>query len=124
MKQIQPLSIWGQGSTKDAVTLNAYVVNLQLNTSATFYYALLSEANETLAQGNLTMQGEDYLEWAEDENAWGWIAKQLNVTIIGDFVTPVVELASIEDEPVIDGEELTEPEVIEPSEPTDLTEEI
>jgi len=86
MKQINPISIWGQGSTKDAVTLNAYVVNLQLNTSATFYYALLSADNETLAQGNLTMGVEDYLQWLEDEFAWAWIAAQLNVTIIGDYV--------------------------------------
>ncbi len=86
MKKINPISIWGQGSTKDAVTLNAYVVNLQLNTSATFYYALLSEQNETLSQGNLTMQGEDYQEWEQDEFAWEWVAAQLNVTIIGDYV--------------------------------------
>lgn len=86
MKQIQPLAIWGQGSTKDATILNAYVVNLQLNQSATFYYQLLSEASETLAQGNLTMGGENYQDWEQDEFAWGWVASQLNVTIIGDFV--------------------------------------
>lgn len=90
MKQIQPLSIWGQGSTKDATILNAYVVNLQLNTSATFYYALLSAENETLAQGNLLMQGEDYQDWQQDEFAWDWVASQLNLTIVGDWVEPIV----------------------------------
>ena len=102
MKQIQPLSIWGQGSTKDATILNAYVVNLQLNKSATFYYALLSEAKETLAQGNLTMDGDAYLQWSEDDNAWGWIAEQLNLTIVGDWVEPIEPIV----EP-IDKESLT-----------------
>ena len=88
MKQIQPLSIWGQGSTKDAVILNAYVVNLQLNKSATFYYQLLSAEKETLAQGNLTMDNDAYLQWAEDDNAWDWIAEQLKLNIIGDWVEP------------------------------------
>lgn len=129
MKQIQPLSIWGQGSTKDAVILNAYVVNLQLNKSATFYYTLLSEAKETLAQGNLTMDGDAYQNWQQDEFAWEWIASQLNLTIVGDWIEPITEAESVEDlsleeEPVIDGEELTEPEVIESSDPIDLTEEI
>lgn len=90
MKQIQPLAIWGQGSTKDAVILNAYVVNLQLNKSATFFYALLSAEKETLAQGNLTMDGDAYLQWSEDDNAWDWVASQLNLTIVGDWVEPIV----------------------------------
>lgn len=90
MKQIQPLSIWGQGSTKDAIILNAYVVHLQLNKSATFYYALLSEAKETLAQGNLTMDGDAYQDWQQDEFAWDWVASQLNLTIVGDWVEPIV----------------------------------
>ena len=129
MKQIQPIAIWGQGSTKDATILNAYVVNLQLNQSATFYYQLLSAEKETLAQGNLTMDGDAYQDWQQDEFAWDWVASQLNLTIVGDWVEPITEAESVEDlsleeEPVIDGEELTEPEVIESSDPIDLTEEI
>lgn len=90
MKNIIPISIWDKGQNKQAIILNAYVVNLQLNQSATFYYALLSEAKETLAQGNLTMDGDAYLQWSEDDNAWGWIAEQLNLTIVGDWVEPIV----------------------------------
>ena len=90
MKTIQQISIWDKGQNKHAIILNAYVVNLQLNKSATFYYALLSEAKETLAQGNLTMDGDAYLKWAEDDNAWDWVASQLNLTIVGDWVEPIV----------------------------------
>lgn len=82
MKQIQPLSIWGQGSPKQAVTLNAYAVNVQLGSSATFYYSLHDENGGKLAEGNLTLQGEDYQLWDADEFAWGWIAEQLNLTLV------------------------------------------
>lgn len=82
MKQIQPLSIWEQGSSKQAVTLNAHAVNVQLGSSATFYYELLSESGERLAQGNLTMEGEDYQTWEDDAIAWNWIAEKLNLTLI------------------------------------------
>lgn len=82
MKQIQPISIWGQGSSKQAVTLNAYAVNVQLGHSASFYYSLHDENEEKLAEGNLTMQGEDYQTWDDDSIAWEWIANNLNLTII------------------------------------------
>lgn len=129
MKTIQPISIWDAGQNKQATILNAYVVNLQLNQSATFYYQLLSAEKETLAQGNLTMDGDAYQDWQQDEFAWDWVASQLNLTIVGDWIEPITEAESVEDlsleeEPVIDGEELTEPEVIESSDPIDLTEEI
>lgn len=91
MKQINPIAIWGQGTSKDAIILNAYAVNVQLGSSATFYYALLSENKEALAQGNLTMSGEDYQAWESDDVAWSFIASQLNLTIVGDWVEPVVE---------------------------------
>lgn len=94
MKQIQPVSIWDNGQTIQAKVLNAYAVNVTLNTSAVFYYALLSETidgnlGNTIAQGNLTMTGEAYTEWTADNYAWDWIAEQLNLTITGDYVPPV-----------------------------------
>jgi hypothetical protein len=92
MKQIEPISIWDNGTNLSATILNAYAVNVALNTSATFYYSLLSESRQTLTQGNLTMSGEDYQEWANnDDYAWEWIAGQLNLVIVGDYVEPVVE---------------------------------
>lgn len=94
MKTISPVSIWDSGTVQEATILNAYAVNVTLNTSATFYYSLYSTNNDLsvgpmLAQGNLNMTGEAYAEWAQDSFAWDWIAEQLNLTITGDYIPPV-----------------------------------
>jgi hypothetical protein len=91
MKQITPISIWDKGQNLEGTILNAYAVNLTLNMSAVFYYQILSSDMQTLSQGNLTMLGGDYLAWDTDDMCWQWIAKKLNLTIIGDYVPPVVE---------------------------------
>ena len=92
MKQIEIVPIWDNGKTLNAEILNAYAVNVTLGTSATFYYSLMSESKQTLATGNLTMSGEAYLEWSNNDNyAWEFIAKELNLVIVGDFVEPIVE---------------------------------
>jgi hypothetical protein len=69
-----------------ATILSAYCVNDNLSTSATFYYALLSETQSQLSQGNLTMTGHDYADWQTNQYAYDWIAQQINVTIVGDYV--------------------------------------
>jgi len=94
MKTIQPVSIWDNGQTLEAKILNAYAVNVTLGTSATFYYSLMTELEDgnigvQVAQGNLTMTGEAYTQWTVDSYAWDWVAAQLNLTIIGDYVPPV-----------------------------------
>jgi hypothetical protein len=85
MKTIQPVVFPLNLGT--AVILNAYCINDNLSTSATFYYALLSDTQSQLQQGNLTMTGEDYDNWATNEYAYEWVAEQIDVTIIGNFVT-------------------------------------
>lgn len=102
MKLINEVSIWDNGSQKKATILNAYVVNLILNESATFYYALNSAnedglIGETLTQGNLSMTGQDYQDWLIDNDAWDYIAKSLNLVITGEYVAPVVETTPIEE---------------------------
>jgi hypothetical protein len=90
MKQIQPVSIWYNGSFTNANIFNLYVINDNLSTSATFYYALYSgtinELGTKLAEGNLTMTGFDYDAFSSspDSNAYAyqWGATQLNLTII------------------------------------------
>jgi hypothetical protein len=107
MKQIQPISIWDNGIVQEATVLNSYAINVQLNNSATFWWGLFSTVDGNIAnqlsQGNLTMSGEAYAEWQEDSYAWDWVAGQLNLTIIGDYVPPVVE-------PIVEV-------VVEPTEP-------
>jgi hypothetical protein len=83
MKTIEPVVFPLNLGT--AVILNSYC------TSATFYYALLSDTQAQLSQGNLTMEGQDYADWQTNQYAYDWIAEQIDVTITGDYVPPVVE---------------------------------
>jgi hypothetical protein len=87
MKTIQPVVFPLNLGT--ATILNAYCINDNLSNSATFYYALLSDTQSQLQQGNLTMSGEDYVGWATNEYAYNWVATQIDVTITGDYVPPV-----------------------------------
>lgn len=86
MKQIQPVVFPLNLGT--ATILNAYCINDNLSTSATFYYALLSETQTQLQQGNLTMTGTDYDNWETNDYAYEWVAQQISVTIIGDYIPP------------------------------------
>ena len=89
MKTISPVQSWTNGQSVQATILNAYAINVALGTSATFYYSLLDDNLVMVAQGNLTMSGEDYQKWSVDQYAWDWIAKEINVIIVGDYVAPV-----------------------------------
>jgi hypothetical protein len=100
MKNITPISIWDNGTNQSASILNAYCINDNLSTSATFYYSLLSDSLQQLAQGNLSMSGEVYDAWQTNDYAYDWVATQLNLTITGDYVPPVVEpIAEVTPEP-------------------------
>lgn len=99
MKTIEPVSIWDNGTVRQATILNSYAVNVTLNISATFWYGLFAENVDTsqgaqLAQGNLTMTGDAYTQWTTDNYAWDWIAEQLNLTITGEYVPPVEEIVA------------------------------
>lgn len=93
MKPIEPITIWKNGTSQEANLLIAYIINDNLESSCTFYYQLCSstEGDETmafiiqqsLAEGNVSMSGEDYLAWDGDNNyAYTYIAEQLNLTLI------------------------------------------
>jgi hypothetical protein len=95
-KQISPVTIWANGTSKDAEYLQVTGINDNYESSATNYWALFTKVTtdgvdsqgEQVAQGNLTIQGQDYIDWgnqpAMDINTWiyDWVAEQLNITII------------------------------------------
>ena len=91
MKEINPIQVWQNGEIVEAKILNAYAVSVTLDKSASFYYALLTETKQTVAQGNLSMDTEAYEQWELDSYAWDWIASQLNLTIVGDWVDPAAD---------------------------------
>ena len=99
MKTIQAIPMWDKGQSKEATILNAYAVNVSLNQSATFWYGLFTNDMEQLTQGNLTMSGEEYQEWANnDDYAWDFIAGKLSLVITGDYVKhdPIVSEQVVE----------------------------
>ena len=92
MKDIQPIQIWKNGAIKTASVLNATIINDNLSSSCTFYWQLKEAesvvdeqpiAVEILADGNVTMSGDDYDNWdGSNDYAFVYIANQINVTII------------------------------------------
>jgi len=96
-KQISPVTIWANGTSKDAEYLQVTGINDNYESSATNYWALFTKVvdadgvesmGEQVAQGNLTIDGQDYINWGDQPamaiNAWiyNWSAEKLNLTII------------------------------------------
>lgn len=91
MKKIQAFPIWKNGQTSNVNVLDVYGINVVLGVSAIFKYVLYSEKDnitgQPVAEGNLTMTKEDYLNWKDDDSfVWNWVASKLKLTITGDFV--------------------------------------
>jgi len=92
MKNISPVSIWKNGQSKTASILDAYIINDNLSNSCTFYWMLKEAdtvvdeqtvAGQVLADGNVTMTGDDYDNWdGSNDYAFEYIASQINVTIL------------------------------------------
>ena len=95
MKQISPVVFPLNLGT--ATVLNAYCINDNLSTSATFYYALLSDTMAQLSQGNLNMTGQDYADWQTNQYAYDWIATQIDVPLTCNFcpVSVVVPISTL-----------------------------
>jgi uncharacterized protein YhfF len=93
MKKIEPVTIWKNGEQLEANLLNAYIINDNLSTTCSFYYSLNTSGEGTeamplilgqvVAEGNLTMDGENYLAWnGSNDYAFDYIAEKLNLTLI------------------------------------------
>jgi len=92
MREIQPIQIWKNGAQKTASVLDAIIINDNMSTSCTFYWMLKESdtitedqttTGETLADGNVTMSGEDYEAWkGGNDYAFNFIANNINVTIL------------------------------------------
>jgi hypothetical protein len=86
MKKIKSVQIWYNGALVEATQLQLKAINIVLENSATFYYGLISENNEQLSAGNLSMEGKDYQDWQNDEYAWNWAATKLNLEILPEII--------------------------------------
>jgi hypothetical protein len=96
-KQISPITLWVNGESKVAEYLQVTGTNDNYESSAINYWALFTKvvdaegvetAGERIAQGNLTINGEEYIEWgnvpamAINEWIYNWAANQLNLVIL------------------------------------------
>jgi hypothetical protein len=90
---IQPVSIWANGQSKQSSELDARIIYDDLATSATFYYELkeatthneegVASGGMVLSVGNVSMDGQDYIDWDNsNEAAYVYIAGKLNLVII------------------------------------------
>ena len=88
MKQIEPIQIWVNGSVETGSWINAYIINDNLQDSATFYWAIFTAetGGNQLSQGNLTIVEPDYSVWDDTADinlaAYQWICDQLGLTLI------------------------------------------
>jgi len=93
MKKIEPVQAWKNGEQLEANLLNAIIINDNLQSSCSFYYSLCASGEGTeamplvigqaVAEGNLTMDGEQYLAWnGSNDYAFDYIAEKLNLTLI------------------------------------------
>jgi hypothetical protein len=97
MKTITPVTVWYGGQEVQATILGAIAQNDNLVNSATFQYQLLQEVSmpeslyvytKSVVTNYLTMTGEVYDNWGDNDYAYDWIAEQLNLTITGPYVPP------------------------------------
>jgi hypothetical protein len=97
MKQIEPVQIWTNGTLKTAEFLQVIGINDNYESSATNFWAVFTKvtdaqgvksAGEQISSGNLTISGQDYIDWGDQPalaiNAWiyNWVANEINVVIL------------------------------------------
>jgi hypothetical protein len=97
MKQIEPLTIWTNGTSKMAEYLKVTGINDNYESSSTNSWALFTKiqdvdgndvVGEQVAQGNLTISGQEYIDWGNQPamaiNTWiyNWVANELNLVIL------------------------------------------
>jgi len=85
MKNIQPVISWANGQSVEATQIDVISKYDDLATTAIFRYTLLTADLLTVATGDLTISGDDYLIWGStvdvNQSAYEWVAYQLNLTI-------------------------------------------
>jgi hypothetical protein len=78
--------IWTNGVEKQAIYLQAISIADNLETEAKFYYSLLDSEHIILIAGNVSIVGDNYIQWLANDFStnWimNWISAQLNLTPI------------------------------------------
>jgi hypothetical protein len=92
MKTILPVMVWSNGMIEEAVIFDLQIIMDDLETTAQFLFIMYNNTLNNLASGNLTINGDEYINWDNDpsanEFAYNWAANQLGLTITGDYIKP------------------------------------
>jgi len=85
MKQIQPIEIWSGGVTTTATALSLSISYDNLESCASFRYALCDSDGVLVVDGSIVIDGQTYLDWGSsgDSNneAYMIAAAQLNLVL-------------------------------------------
>lgn len=96
-KQIEPINIWVNGTSKTGEYFSVTCINDNYENSATNYWQIftkvvdeegLEKQGEQIAEGNLSISGEEYIAWGDQPamaiNAWiyNWSADKLSLEIV------------------------------------------
>lgn len=86
MKAIQPITSWSNGQQLQATQLSLTIINDNLSISATLYYQLIDDNGVQIAQGNLTIDGQDYIDWGSstdiNSDTYTICANKLNIQLL------------------------------------------
>lgn len=97
MAKIEAISIWKDGSAHEADQISIHIVHDDLLSSAVFYYRMFGTippteegaeptSGPTLSEGNVSISGEDYDAWGDQENvnraAYEYVCGKLGLTLI------------------------------------------
>ena len=100
MKTIQAIPTWVKGQAVTATIFNLRTIHGELFKYTDFCYQLLDEKMAVVADGNLSLSGEEYQAWGDSDNyPYEWAAEKLNLVITGEYVAPVIASSN---EPIVD----------------------
>ena len=113
MKTIESIPTWVKGQAVTATIFNLRPIHGELFKFTDFCYQLLDEKMAVVADGNLSLSGEEYQAWGDSDNyPFEWAAEKLNLVITGDYVAQVIASSN---EPIVDTlNEVAEPITPEP----------
>jgi hypothetical protein len=83
MKQIKPLNIWKNGKIEKAIYIFLQINFDNLIDLATFYYSLKDENQNQILDGNINIDGEDYIKWnGSNDNVYNIVSEKLNIKLV------------------------------------------
>lgn len=105
MKAILPLDIWNNGVTTTAVFISLYISYDDLATQAALHYSLCDANQSCIAEGQVLITGDDYLNWGSsndsNEEAYIIVTSKLNITIDPNPPIPEIPVSPDPEIPVV-----------------------